>query len=289
MAITNPDESTDRIVLTLDPGGPIELKGLAESFAGLARIYERHYRPRPELESAPRLFISKLESGSIVAEIVPYIMMFGMAVPYMDGAMVVSDFTKRITNGIRAFSGDGISAPLPTNEDARDLREFVRPLTGRKGSELRMSHARYEKRDGKKKTIIEYKFDEAEINRMALAIDMTLDETEVFETMIDAAPQVSLHDGPVKKEVMLFFHQASRGAGKEEGRTGDKAIIPEVSDKPLPVHFREGIQDLKERMVRGQANPLTSTYVVDVHVQYLDGEPKGYIVTDVHKVIASDD
>ena len=38
-------------------------------------------------------------------------------------------------------------------------------------------------------------------------------------------------------------------------------------------------------MVRGDINPLNNTSVVDVHVQFVDGEPKGYIVTDVHKVI----
>ena len=53
------------------------------------------------------------------------------------------------------------------------------------------------------------------------------------------------------KEIMLFFHQASRGPGEEEGRTSDKGVVPEVTEKPLPVYFREGIQDLKDRMVTG--------------------------------------
>ena len=81
----------------VDPGGPIELDGLADSFAALARFYRRHYRPHPEQEFAPKLFISKLENGSVIAEIVPLIMLLGMAVPYMDTALIVSEFTKRTT------------------------------------------------------------------------------------------------------------------------------------------------------------------------------------------------
>ena len=89
------------------------------------------------------------------------------------------------------------------------------------------------------------------------------------------------------REAMLFFQQASRGAGKSSGRTADKAIIPAVSDKPLPVYFLKHA-DLKEQMVQGQPNPLKdTTYVVDADIQMVDGEPKGYLVTHVHKVIDS--
>jgi hypothetical protein len=88
-------------------------------------------------------------------------------------------------------------------------------------------------------------------------------------------------------EVMLFFDQASRAPGKEQGRTSDKAVVPEVSDKPLPVYFRKSINNLKDRMVRGDENPITNAFVVDVHVQRVNGEAKGYVVTEVHKIIMS--
>jgi len=84
---------------------------------------------------------------------------------------------------------------------------------------------------------------------------------------------------------MLFFEQASRKPGKEAGRTGDRGVVPDVSDKPLPVYFRKSFQNLKERMVKGEVNPLTNAFVVDVHVQTVEGEPKGYIVTEVHDVV----
>jgi len=38
-------------------------------------------------------------------------------------------------------------------------------------------------------------------------------------------------------------------------------------------------------MVRGEENPLTSAFVVDVSVQYVGDEPKGYIVTEVHDIL----
>ena len=259
-------------------------KELGASFAALAHFYARHHGPTKDEDEAPRLFISKLENGSIVAEIVPYVVMFGQAVPYMQQAMVIANFTTKVARAIRVFSGEEVpSAPdVPSKEDARDIREFVRPLTGRKGADLKIQHARFERRDGEKVTILEYSFDENELNRAALTIDAELAKPALPPPEVEERASVK-----TVREAMLFFQQASRGVGKSSGRTADKAIIPAVSDKPLPVYFLKDA-DLKEQMVQGQPNPLKDTaYIVDADIQLVDGEPKGYLVTHVHKVIDS--
>jgi hypothetical protein len=280
---TSIEDSEDRMIIRLDPGGPIDLEGLGTSFAALARFYARHHGPTKSADTTPRLFISKLENGSIVAEIVPYVVMLGQAVPFMQQSMVVADFTSRVGKAIRAFSGMGTAATpaaVPSRDDAKDIREFVRPLTGRKGASLQISHARYERHDGDQKISVEYRFDETELNRAALTIDAELASPTLLAPMGDDQPSTKK-----VREAMLFFQQASRAAGKSSGRTADKAIIPTVSEKSLPVYF---VQDagLKEQMVQGQSNPLTdTTYIVDADVQLIDGEPKGYVVTHVHQVI----
>jgi hypothetical protein len=146
---TTMEDSEDRMVIRLDPGGPIDLEGLGASFAALARFYARHHGPTKDADTAPRLFISKLENGSVIAEIVPYVVMLGQAVPFMQQVMVVADFTGRVGKAIRAFSGATPAATateIPSRDDAKDIREFVRPLTGRKGASLQISHARATRR-----------------------------------------------------------------------------------------------------------------------------------------------
>ncbi|CCE07446.1 hypothetical protein BRAS3843_2120013 [Bradyrhizobium sp. STM 3843] len=274
------------MIIRLDPGGPIDLEGLGASFAALARFYARHHGPAKDEHDTPRLFISKLENGSVVAEIVPYVVMLGQAVPFMQQAMVISQFTERVARVIRAFSGIETPAPseIPSQDDARDIREFVRPLTGRRGAGLKIAYARYERRDGDKHTLLEYRFDENELNRAALTIDAELARPALPAPKAEEEPAVRK-----VSEAMLFFQQASRGAGKSSGRTADKAIIPAVSDKPLPVYFVKDA-DLKEQMVQGQPNPLkNTTYIVDADVQIVEGEAKGYRITHVHQVIDGDD
>lgn len=289
MVELGPKFEGDRVVIYLDPGQPVELGNLSESFAALARMYERHYRK--DGDGAAKLYVTKLETGSIVMEIAPYLPLFGQVVVAGDTAIILADFTNRIWRGIKAFSGatpqEAPRIEPPTIDDARDIREFVKPLLGKKGAELGVTHARYEKTDGDRQTVVEYKFREDELNRAAINIDDILEHPARL-----SPPDTQLTDvvpsEQIKREVMLFMDQANRHPGKESGRTGDKGVIPLIHDKPLPVYFRKSFQDIKSHMIR-DVNPLTSTFVVDVHVQYVDGQPKGYVITDVHQAIPPDE
>lgn len=275
----------DRIVIELFPGDPVELGDLSKSFAALARIYERHYRQ--DGETSPKLYVTKLETGSVLMEIAPYAMIMG-ALTVMDGAVIVADFTNRLWRGVAAFSnlpsGPARLEP-PSLEDARDIKEFTKPLLGRNGSALGIKHARYEKTEGERRVVVEYNFTESELNRAAINIDRALEAPLLEGIESETAPREQ-----IKREVMLFMDQANRGPGKERGRTGDRGIIPDIYDKPLPVYFRKSFQNLKSQITR-EVNPLTSAFVVDVHVQYVgdDPDPKGYVVTDIHQVIPGDD
>ncbi|WP_411819553.1 hypothetical protein ABFZ85_12240 [Hyphococcus formosus] len=272
----------DRIVITLDPGQPVELGDLSESFAALARIYERHYRPDKE-DHAPKLYVTKLETGSYIMEIAPLAVFMG-AVTVMDGGIIVADFTNRIWRGIKSFSGFTDKATMlemPSNQDAEDIKEFAKPLLGKGGARLGIQHARYEKTDGEKSTVVEYTFDETELNRAAINIDKALE----LPTLMVPKPE----PGKTYHEVMLFLEQANRAPGKQSGRTGDKGVIPDISENALPVYFRKGIQELKEQMVLSEANPLEMTFVVDVYTTVLNGEVKGYTVLEIHDSFPRED
>lgn len=275
------EQEGDRLIITLDPGQPIELDDFSKSFAALARMYERHYR-KGDGDDAPRLYVTRLQTGSVIMEIAPYgIMMGGLAM--MDGGLIVTEFTSRVWRTIRYFAGgaDTTKVEQPTREDAQDIREFTKPLLGKNGASLVLRHAKFEKGTDEKKTVIEYNFDEAELNRAALNIDDTL----------GGSPAKSQQDdhGKINPEVMLFLEQANRGPGKENGRTGDKGIIPDISEKALPVYFRQSIQGIKETMLRGQENPFAMVFVVDVHASIIDNEPRAYTITAIHDSFPRDE
>jgi hypothetical protein len=283
MAEVFAEVAEDRVIIRLDPGKPVELHDLSSSFAALARIYERHYRS--EGDTAPRLYVTKLETGSYVLEIAPMAVILG-AVVVMDGAVIVADFTNRVWRGIKAFSGSGSDVPrleMPSKQDTADFKEFTRPLLGKKGAELGIRHARFQKDDGHSKTVVEYNFDEVELNRAAVNMDSQL------ALPPPEAPLAIEDKSGFHAEVMLFFEQANRGPGKEKGRTGDRGVIPDISDRVVPVYFKKSIQDIKDRMMHGQENPFSLVFVVTVHVTTLEGEVKAYTVTDIHDSFERDE
>jgi hypothetical protein len=283
-------DSGDRLVLNLDPGGPVELTGLTESFGALARMYGRHYRTDGDSDPAPRLYVTRMESGSIVAEIAPYAVIMGALVTTMGGANTIGDFARRLSAGIKSFSDPTMiksEEPLPSKDDAADIRAFVRPLTGKTGAALNIKHARLETRTGDRHTIVEYAFDENELNRAAVNIDQALSGGGDALALTDDVELLEPPSEAILREVMLFFEQASRRPGRERGRTGDRGIIPDVSSKPLPVYFRKSFQGLKDQMIRGHTNPLTNNaFIVDVYIHRGGAdEPKAYFVTNVHRVV----
>jgi hypothetical protein len=284
------EEAPDRLILKLDAGGPIEVSDLTGSFAGLARLYERHYRQGGE--PAPKLYITKLESGSIIAEIAPFILFLGAIISAMDHSVIIGDFANRLTKGIKAFSdpkgtADASGLP-PSRADAADIREFVRPLAGKKGASLGIKHARFVREDGERRTIAEYIFDEAEINRATINIEGVLAEPEE-PILLDAPAAPESETSDMLREAVLIFEQASRRPGKERGRTGDRGVVADISAKPLPVYFKKSVQGLKEQMIKGDVNPLTNTaFIVDGYVVRVDDEPKAYIITSVHDTMPLD-
>lgn len=277
-------EQEERLIIELHHGDePIALLNLTDSLAALAAFYERHYRA--EGEAAPKLFVTRLSSGSVIAEIAPYAEFFGQAMTAASYSVTVANFTHRLVAGIKAFVDPAKRLALPPaagdapdREDTKQLREFLKPLAGKTGAKLGIRNARFFKADGEKVIFAEYSFDEGEINRAAVNMDRVLESSDPDQPSKAMKPYT---------EVMLFFDSASRGPGKETGRTRDYAVVPEASDRPLPVHFRSGVDgSLKDVMVRGAVNPLTDVaYIVDVHAQLIDDEPRGYIVTRVHRTV----
>ncbi|HEY4275988.1 MAG TPA: hypothetical protein VGM68_10920 [Rhizomicrobium sp.] len=280
-------EFGDRLIVKYEPHGPIEITEFAGSFSALARFYARHFRYDNDLSEVPRLFITKMETGSIIAEISPYITNYGVPLyQLVSAANNVSGFTKRLSDGLKAFAGmetKSVPPVLPSTEDAADLKEFIKPLTGKNKSGLSIRHARFRKKDGNKEILVEYDFDETEINRAAVNIDRALAMGDVLS--VELPPSDS---SKFLSDVTLIFDRASRAPGKDTGRPTDWTVIPEISDKALPTFFRPSVNgNLKDVMVRGEKNPLTDiAFSVDVFVKLKNGTPTSYVVTDFHSVVS---
>lgn len=282
MAETSPDFGDEHIVIHIDAKGPIDLEELHASLAALARIYKRQYPAATEAPPA-KLFVTKVTSGSIDLEIVPLLALLGMPIPYMDGALIVRDFVSWIARHLRSAADASLpSVPDISKDEAKDLNAFVAPMTGRKGANLGLTHARFHRREKsgnvEREIVAEYNFNETEINRAALNLNR-----------IEGGPRDSQTRYKTEREVLMAFQQADKSPGKERGRTGDRVIISAISDKALPVYFPKEASNIKRLILEQTENPFTKGYVVDVHVQFTgDDIPKMYSVIALHEIVDID-
>lgn len=270
----------DRAVIILDHEGPFPLEDLSAAFAALARIYHRNLEAGHGDRSVhPKLYVSRLRSGSIEAEIVPLLMIMAGVVPYMDSALIIRDFTKWVGLRIGIMSGQDKASTTSSlsREDAEDLKEFIRPLSGQRGASLKIKHAKLLKRDGEREFIAEYDFNENEINRATVNLDKQI---ELISEEVEIKPNQKFYP-----EVLMIWHQASREPGRQKGRTGDRAIIAEISDKPIQVYFPKQTNDLKRRMAQEEPHPFSKGYIVDVYADIIDDRPRLYRVVALHEVV----
>jgi hypothetical protein len=233
MAESSDDFGDEHLVIHLEASGPIELNDLHESLAALARIYARQYIPDGSKAPAPRLYVTRVSSGSIDLEIVPLLAILGMPIAAMDSVLIIKQFSEWLGLNIRAFADSELPPRTVSIEDGADLKTFIRPLTGKRGAELRIAHAKFHKKEkddrGEREVFVEYGFTESDINRAAINLDKLEDASKLVAPVTKA--------NAVEKEVLMAFQRVDKGPGKERGRTGDRVIIEKISPRPLPVYF----------------------------------------------------
>ncbi len=271
-AYVQPDE--DRLTIVLDAAGPIDLTIFSESLAALARLYKR---ANTRGGAAPGLFVTRLDSGSLIVE-VAILSMLGQTIVVTGGIVTLADFAARISKAIKAFAGmDASLQEPPSQAEARDFRDFIKPLTGKQNATLRVTHARYVSRTAEREVVAEYSFGQDELSNASKQLGNTLITSEGSPLASErrAGDNSSLH----YEGVALHIDQISRGRGKGLRKTRVRAVVPEITSKSLPTAFAKHLMD---RVIGGKANPFALTFIVDVEAQLVAGEPSAYLVLAIY-------
>lgn len=158
---------------------------------------------------------------------------------------------------------------------ADELAAVVRPLIGKKGSGLKVARVHYRSRTDRRTVEVVVSLGHDQIVKIG--------ERAGWSELEPPSAAPAEVGGEFLRNVDIILHQANRGPAKARGQTGDRGIIPSVNDKPVPVYFADGVNRLKDRMIRSAKNPLKYTYRVDAWVQREGGEVRSYTVTEVHK------
>lgn len=283
--------SSARIQLHLDVHQPIELMDLTMSFQALAFEYRKHLfehvrsRGGEPNDADVKLFITKIENNCILAELGGAVVILGTMFSLMDYVNIFVDFTNRIRVGIDYFKGIGVIG----NAEPKEI-PYSKAECGRFADLLDVVAKNKEGNLGIK--VIEY-IDESKEAKTHLTINFSSEDAYAARKGALIAQKALEYKGEADhRSVLMYFYQTNTDEPKATGRTGNKAIIKSISDKPLPVYFVSEMdqQRIMYTLADPKMNPFKASLIVDVNVETDRKEiPRFYRIIHVHDIIPGDE
>lgn len=280
--------SDDRIEIHFDVHEPVELVELTLAFQGLGRDYKRFLQDRARSDGKKinvedvKLYITKIESNCILAELAGGSSILGAVYSVMDYQNIFTDYVRNFRDTINYFRGlarekEVRAAEIQTTKaGAQAISDLMGVVAGksRTGKFALRARAGSETPDG---------------HKVYLEIELTSDEAAEAQRGALIAKKVLDYRGDADHpNVLLYFQQTSTDEPKASGRTADKAIIRSISSEALPVHFASGldqalINDMKDDP---NQNPFKAAFRVDVNVEVdRHDQPRYYRVLHIHEVL----
>ena len=283
--------SSDRIELHFDVHEPIELTELTIAFQALGRNYKRFLNQKVRdqglkpNEDDVKLYITKIESNCILAELAGASSLLGAYFSLLDYQNIFIEYVKNFTSLTSYFRGLTKAKDLKaediecTKAGAPAVSDLMQLVANTKNSKFAMRARAGSETSGGGKVYVEIELDSdeaAETQRGAIIAQKVLDQREDAD----------------HNNVLMYFQRTSTEEAKADGRTDDKAIIASVSDKALPVHFASPLDQAKINDMKGDPaqNPFRCAYRVDVNVEVdRKGMPRFYRVIHLHEVLPEEE
>lgn len=282
--------SPDRLELHFDVKGPIELTDLTQAFRGLAREYRRHLvtvvrqRGGRIRDGEIKLYITKVRSGSIIAELAGASQILGAIVSAMDYTVIFRDFVTLVETNITMFRAVGQSGKVDhtkigvSKAQCEAYADFLKVVADAPDGKLLLSAAEHK--------------DESQDRTLYARFEFTSDEAlDARRGALIALSALEYAGDADHKQVLMYFYQTNVDDPKETGRTGDRAVIKAISDRDLPVYFASEIdrERVKALWDDPKFNPFKASYRVDVNVEVdRNDKPRFYRVTHLHEILPDD-
>lgn len=245
---------------------PVELLDYTEAMTSLCVMYNKYISLHPELtwEHDARLYIQKVESGSIITKLQDLI---PLVFPFAENFNNIIDFSKHLKAILYSAIGkkDENTNEVPTmpTSDVVDLRNayrIVNPVAKDGGSQLNIGAVNF---NGD--MVVNISLSSLESNAIQNRINSMIDELKE----------------PIQKfyEKVIFVWYVAKNDVKSQ--SGDRGIIESISSKPCKVIFVN--EKIKSDMIDMEENPLHKAFVVDVEVGTVQLSPVSYKILKMYE------
>lgn len=263
-------EGRHYIELKLELSEPAELYDLVGAFTAIADQFEQYIRDEhPNLvDGKSRIYVKEIRAGSIIADLIPFI---EPLIRNMDSALIVDDFIRRYGGMLqRLFRGDKVETA--TRNDLDDFMRQVAVIANDPDGKSAISSVEFHQTA--RTTRASVTFDTKEATRAQTVIESHRREIE--------AKAYEVH-----KNVLLVFWQSNVKDVETGRRSGERATVEAVSDKPLAVVYDSELAEarIKHETRDGERNLYKLGFYVTLRVEKLRGNPVAYRIEEVHDII----
>ncbi len=265
------------IRMTLEIDQPVEMSDFVAAFTSIAAEYDRYAKRTGGGDGGEAtLYVKRVESGSIIADLVPWMATAWATTTFMGQVLDAETFVRTYGERLLGYLKPGGRAPDAGRPELTDFLRQTAAISNNPGSTLKV--AALELKDGEYEVRAAFQFDTGEAREIQQRVDEHRREIE-HRNLADY------------ERVAMRFTRTDTGSSKIGKRSGEKAIIEAISPKPRPVIYASEMteQAIKQEIREGDDNVYKKAFVVDVNVELQNGRPWAYRVTELHQVIELDD
>lgn len=265
------DKSSVVLTLTLDNSQPIELGAFVSAFTSLASDYKKSLEGKG-LDADAEIYITEVRSGSIVADLMPVIATaFPAIAASVEQVGQAIDFVNTWKERLEKLK-DGLVPEGLSKSELKTFTDAVQAVARDPDANQKLEAATFE--DGKRQVKAAFRFSSND----ARAIEKTIEGE--FKRLEE--PGEKKH-----QRVLMYFTRSDIGDAPIEKRSGERAVIDEISEKDLPIMYASELAEerIKHEIREPDENIYKKGFNVDVVVQTRNGKPVVYKVLEVHQVI----
>lgn len=260
------------ITLTINNFQPIELNAFVRAFTSIAKEYQETVNASNDFEGEAEIFVKEVRSGSIVADLLPVVAStLPIIATHAEQVWLAIEFVEKWKDRITKLA----SGIVPENFSRSDLRTFagaVEAIARDPQASSNLEVATFE--DGKRQVKAAFKFRSTE----AKAVEKTIEgEYRRLEAERDDN----------HSRVLMIFTRSDVGDAPKDKRSGERVIIPQISEKDLPIMYASDLaeQRVKHEIREADDNIFKKGFSVDVSVLYRNARPMVYRILNVHEVV----
>ncbi len=260
------------ITLTINNSQPIELNAFVRAFTSIAKEYQETVNASNDFEGDAEIFVKEVRSGSIIADLLPVVAStLPIIATHAEQVWLAVEFVEKWKDRITKLAS-GIVPEAFSRSDLKTFAGAVEAIARDPGASSLIEVATYE--DGKRQVKAAFKFRSSEAKRVEQTIE---GEYRRLETQRD--------DNHYR--VLMIFTRSDVGDAPKDKRSGERVIIPQISDRDLPIMYASDLaeQRVKHEIREADDNIFKKGFSVDVSVLYRNSRPVVYRILNVHEVV----